>query len=76
MCNCGQRCGLVVTVVSKLEGSWSEPQQGSFCVELACSPCVCVGFLRVLRVFPLQSKDVHVGLIGGPKLPVVVIVCD
>ncbi|KAF7642028.1 hypothetical protein LDENG_00266000, partial [Lucifuga dentata] len=32
---------------------------GSFCVEFACSPCVCVGSLRVLRL-PPTSKDMHV----------------
>ena len=29
-----------------------------FKVEFACSPRVCVGFLRVLR-FPPTSKDMH-----------------
>ena len=33
-------------------------QPGPFCVEFACSPRVCVGFLRVLR-FPPTSKDMH-----------------
>ena len=54
------------------EGSWFEPQQGPFCVEFACSPCACVGFLQVLP--PTVKKDMHVRLIGGSKLSVGVIV--
>ncbi|KAF7648537.1 hypothetical protein LDENG_00155190 [Lucifuga dentata] len=30
-----------------------------FCMEFACSPCVCVGFLQVLQL-PPTSKDMQV----------------
>ena len=63
---------VVATVTSQQEGSWSEP----FCVELACSPCAYPG-TRVSSGFSSflpQSKDMHVWLVGGSKLPVGVIV--
>ena len=62
---------MVSTVVSQQEGSWFKAQQGSFCVELACSPCPCVGFLQVLQLPP---TEMHVRLAGGSKLSVGVIV--
>ena len=40
---------------------------GSSCVEFACSPRVCVGSLRVLRL-PPPSKNMHVRLTGDSKL--------
>ena len=47
---------MVSAVASQQEGPGFESRP--FCVELACSPRVCVGFLRVLR-FPPTSKDMH-----------------
>ena len=44
---------VVSTVASQREGSRFDPQLGPFCVEFACSPCVCVGSLRVLRLPPI-----------------------
>jgi len=41
------------------------PGYGTFCVEFACSPLVCVGSLRVLRLPPTIQKD---RLIGDSKL--------
>ena len=49
----------------------SNPQRRPFCVEFGCSPHACVDFLQVLQ---LPSKDMHVRLTGGSKLPVGVIV--
>ncbi|XP_062863872.1 syntaxin-binding protein 6 isoform X2 [Trichomycterus rosablanca] len=49
-------CSTVSPHSKKVLGSiprWSGP--GPFCVEVACSPCVCVGFLRELR-FPLTIQ--------------------
>ena len=40
---------------------------GSFCVESACSPCVCVGSLRYSGFLP-PSKNMHVRLTGDSKL--------
>ena len=56
----GQHGGTVVSAVGP--GFESRP----FCVELACSPRVCVGFLRVLR-FPPTSKDMHSILLSLPR---------
>uniref|UniRef100_A0A0E9Q1H8 Uncharacterized protein n=1 Tax=Anguilla anguilla TaxID=7936 RepID=A0A0E9Q1H8_ANGAN len=42
---------------------------GPFCAEFACSPRVCVCFLRVLRFPPTVQR--HAGRpIGDPKLPI------
>ena len=47
----------------------STPGLGPFCVEFACSPRVCVGSLRVLRLPPtVQKKNMHVRLIGVSKI--------
>ena len=54
---------MVSAVASQQEGPGFESQP--FCVELACSPRVCVGFLRVLR-FPPTSKDMHSILLSLP----------
>jgi len=43
------------TVVWWLEGSRFNSQLGPFCVEFACSPGVCVGSLRVLRLVSFVS---------------------
>ena len=49
----GLHGGVVVsTVASQREGSRFNPHLGPFCVEFACSPRVCVGSLRVLRLPP------------------------
>uniref|UniRef100_A0A3P9PI20 Vir like m6A methyltransferase associated n=1 Tax=Poecilia reticulata TaxID=8081 RepID=A0A3P9PI20_POERE len=37
-----------VKVFTSQEGSGFDSRPGSFCMEFACSPCACVGFLRVL----------------------------
>ena len=38
-------------------------------MDFACSPRVCVGSLRVLRLLPtVQKKNMHVRLIGDSKL--------
>ena len=50
----GKKGSMVAQWLALLPGFESRP----FCVELACSPRVCVGFLRVLR-FPPTSKDMH-----------------
>ena len=61
----GQHGGAVVSAVaSQQEGPGFESRP--FCVELACSPRVCVGFLRVLR-FPPTSKDMHSILLSLPR---------
>jgi len=44
------------TVASQQEGSRFNSWLGPFCVELACSPRVCVGSLRVLRLPPTTQK--------------------
>lgn len=46
--------------------SWFESWQETFCVEIACSPCAIMGFLRVLLP---QSKNMRIGMICDPKLP-------
>jgi len=49
--------GVVVsTVASQQEGSRFDPHLGPFGVELACSPRVCVGSLRVLWLPPTVQK--------------------
>jgi len=49
--------GVVVSAVaSQQEGSRFNSQLGPFCVELACSSCVCVGSLWVLRLPPTTQK--------------------
>ena len=49
--------GVVVsTVASQQEGSRFDPHLGPFCVEFACSPRVCMGSLRVLRLPPTVQK--------------------
>ena len=64
----GQHGGLVVsTVASQQDGSGFKPQQGPLCMKFACSPCAYMGFL--LGLLQLPPKDMHVGLIGGSKLP-------
>ena len=55
---------VVSAVASQQEGPGFESRP--FCVELACSPRVCVGFLRVLR-FPPTSKDMHSILLSLPR---------
>ena len=35
---------------------------GHFCVEIACSPCVCVGLLWILRLPPISQKHANWGL--------------
>lgn len=48
-----QRCGaLVCTSASEQEGPEFGPagQLGSFYLEFACSPCICISFLRVLQL--------------------------
>ena len=53
----GLHGGVVVsTVTSQREGSRFDPHLGPFCVEFACSPRVCVGSLRVLRLPPNVQK--------------------
>ena len=44
------------------------PALGPFCVEFACSPCVCVGSLSGFSGFLPQSKNMHVRSIGDSKL--------
>ncbi len=48
-------------VASQQDGSGFEPtgRLGSFCVEFACSPRACVGFLQVLRLPPTIQR--HAG---------------
>jgi len=59
--------GVVVsTVASQQEGSSFDSCLRPFCVEFACSPCVCVGSLRVLRLPPTVQK--HVSSIGVSRL--------
>jgi len=49
--------GVVVsTVASQQEGSRLDPHLGPFGVEFVCSPCVCVGSLRLLRLPPTVQK--------------------
>ena len=55
---------MVSAVASQQEGPGFESRP--FCVELACSPRVCVGFLRVLRFSP-TSKDMHSMLLPLPR---------
>ena len=55
---------VVSAVASQQEGPGFESR--TFCVELACSPRVCVGFLRVLW-FPPTSKDMHSILLSLPR---------
>ena len=55
---------MVSAVASQQEGPGFESRP--FYVELACSPRVCVGFLRVLR-FPPTSKDMHSILLSLPR---------
>ncbi len=54
------------TVASQQEGSGFKPtgQLGPFCVEFACSPRACVGFLPVL------PPTIQIRLIGDSKLSV------
>jgi len=52
----------VSTVASQREASRFDPHLGPFCVEFACSPRVCVGSLRVLRLPPTPVQ-------GVPHLP-------
>ena len=47
---------VVSTIASQQEGSRFDPQLGPFCVEFVCSPRVCVGSLRVLRLPPTVQK--------------------
>ncbi len=54
----------------KVPGSSPGWARMPFCVEFACSPHVCGGFLRVLR-FPPQSKDMLYRWIGQRTLAVV-----
>ncbi|XP_075308222.1 serine/threonine-protein kinase OSR1b isoform X2 [Odontesthes bonariensis] len=63
-------CVVVSTVASQQQGSRFNTQLGPFCVEFACSPRVCVGSLRVLRLPPTVQKIMHVRLIGISKLSV------
>jgi len=68
------------TVASQQEGSRFNSKLGPFCVEFACSPRVCVGSLRVLRL-PPTIQNLHVRLIGvselslGVSVSVYVVVC-
>ena len=57
--------GVVVSTVASegvasLEGSRFNSWLGPFCVEFACSPRVCVGSLRVVRLPPTVQKHMHV----------------
>ncbi len=58
----------ILTVASRQEGSGFEPTSrlGLFCMEFACSPCACVGFLQIL-LLPLPKTC---RLIGDSKLPI------
>lgn len=42
--------------------SWFWTQHGTFYVEFACSPNVCMHFLQMLRVLPSTSKEMHVSM--------------
>ena len=56
-CKVGLHGAVVVsTVASQREGSRFNSHLGPFCVESACSPRVCVGSLRVLRLPPTVQK--------------------
>ena len=56
----GLHGGVVVsTVASQREGSRFSSRLGPFCVEFACSPRVCVGSLRVLRLPPTVQKHAY-----------------
>ena len=53
----GLHSGVVVsTVASQQEGSRFDPHLEPLCVELACSPRVYVGSLRVLQLPPTIQK--------------------
>uniref|UniRef100_A0A3B3Y7H5 Vascular endothelial growth factor C n=1 Tax=Poecilia mexicana TaxID=48701 RepID=A0A3B3Y7H5_9TELE len=56
------------------EGSGFNSQPGSFCMDFACSPCACVGFLWVLRFPPTDQKH-DCQVIGLSKLSLGVCVC-
>jgi len=56
------------------KGSRFDPHLGPFCVESACSPRVCVGSLRVLRLPPTVQKHA-VRLIGDSKLTLLMSMC-
>ena len=56
----GQHSGaLVSTVASQREGPGFGSGSECVCVEFACSPCVCVGSLRVLRLPPTVQKHAN-----------------
>ena len=65
MLNLGLYSGVVVsTFALQQEDPWFDsrlvPSPGSFCMEFACSPCACVGSLRVLRLPPTVQKHAEV----------------
>lgn len=55
---------MVRAVASHEEGHGFGPSLGPFSVDFTCSPCACVGFLRVLP----ESKNMRVRQIGNTKL--------
>ena len=62
---------MVITVASQQEGPGFECESGCFCVEFACSPCVCVGSLRLLCFPPTLQKHVKWEKVNRySKLPV------
>ena len=69
---------MVSAAASQQEGSGFDSTRGlgSFCVEFACSPRVCVGSLRVLRLPPtIQRHACGDRLIGDSKVALGVNVC-
>ncbi|XP_056151023.1 ankyrin repeat domain-containing protein SOWAHB [Lampris incognitus] len=58
----------VVSTVASQQGPGFEPQAvpGPFCVEFACSPRVCMGFLWVPQFPPIIKKTCMLGLILLP----------
>ena len=63
---------MVSGVPSQREGPGLIPGSGCFCVEFACSPCVCVGSVQLLWLSSTVQKHAKlaVRLIGQSKLPV------
>ena len=45
--------------VSQQEGPGFESESERFCVEFACSPCVCVGLFRALWFPPNVQKHIN-----------------
>lgn len=60
---------------SKKDESDSSQGLSGLSDEFRCSPCVCVGFLWVLK-FPPTVRIKHIKLIGDSLLPLKVPLCE